>query len=304
MVKVVAVSIGAERGVKKSANKIELDFNGVIGDVHAGNWNRQVSIISTHHIEKFQELTECRATSAGEFAENILVESFKDIDVKVFDRFIIGDAELEVTQIGKPFHSEFRELGNYLMPRVGIFCRVIRPSTIKPNDEVIHIPKIFSAYVITLSDRASQGVYEDLSGPIVVEKLKTLFQSKNKRFHIESEIIPDNENILNEILDKALDNKTDVIITTGGTGVGPRDITVDVVSPKLDKEIPGIMEMIRMKYGSVKPNALLSRGIAGVKNNTLIYTLPGSVKGVSEYITEITKTLDHLFYMIYGIDSH
>jgi molybdopterin biosynthesis enzyme MoaB len=59
-----------------------------------------------------------------------------------------------------------------------------------------------------------------------------------------------------------------------------------------------------MKYGSVKPNALLSRGIAGVKNNTLIYTLPGSVKGVSEYITEITKTLDHLFYMIYGIDSH
>ena len=72
----------------------------------------------------------------------------------------------------------------------------------------------------------------------------------------------------------------------------------------LDKEIPGIMEMIRMKYGIEKPNAYLSRGVAGVMGKSLIYTLPGSVKAVNEYMTEIVKTLDHLFYMQYGIDIH
>jgi molybdopterin biosynthesis enzyme MoaB len=64
------------------------------------------------------------------------------------------------------------------------------------------------------------------------------------------------------------------------------------------------MEMIRIKYGTEKPNALLSRGVAGTMNRTLVYTLPGSVNAVEEYLTEIFKTLDHLLYMIHGIDNH
>jgi molybdopterin biosynthesis enzyme MoaB len=72
----------------------------------------------------------------------------------------------------------------------------------------------------------------------------------------------------------------------------------------LDKEIPGIMESIRMKYAAEKPNALLSRGVAGVMGTTLVYTLPGSVKAVNEYMEEILKTLRHLFYMLYGLDAH
>jgi len=94
------------------------------------------------------------------------------------------------------------------------------------------------------------------------------------------------------------------MITTGGTGIGQRDITVETVKPLLDKEIPGIMEAIRIKYGSQKPNALLSRGVAGLMNNTLVYTLPGSVKAVNEYMTEILKTLEHLIYMREGLDAH
>jgi molybdenum cofactor synthesis domain-containing protein len=95
-----------------------------------------------------------------------------------------------------------------------------------------------------------------------------------------------------------------LVITTGGTGVGPRDITPEVVKELLDKEIPGIMEMIRMKYGAEKPNALLSRGVAGLMGNAFVYTLPGSVKAVNEYMSEITKTLKHLYLMRMGIDSH
>jgi len=109
--------------------------------------------------------------------------------------------------------------------------------------------------------------------------------------------------MLSESVFNAVGNK-DLILTTGGTGIGPRDITVDTVKPMLEKEIPGVMEYIRMKYGSSKPNALLSRGVAGIIGSCLIYTLPGSVRAVEEYMTVITSTLEHTFLMLYGIDTH
>lgn len=304
MSKVLSVSIGTTRGPKKQVDILQVNKQGIIGDIHAGPWNRQVSIISLHHIDKFIKHTGGRSTVSGEFAENILVDYIDNKDVKVFDRFVIGTTELEVTQIGKPFHDEFRELGNYLMPHVGIFCRVVKSGIIKAKDNIEHKPKVFKALVITLSDRASSGDYEDRSGPITVEILDTFFKSKNKRFEIIRKVIPDNKEQLTNLLDTATEDKTDLIITTGGTGIGFRDITVDVVQNKLDKEIPGIMEMIRVKYGAIKPNALLSRGVAGVINQSMVYTLPGSVKAVKEYMSEITKTLDHLFYMLHGIDVH
>jgi molybdenum cofactor synthesis domain-containing protein len=130
------------------------------------------------------------------------------------------------------------------------------------------------------------------------------FEKKGERFEIEHTIIPDDPDSLLVLLEKAKEEKVDVVFTTGGTGIGPRDFTPEVVNSLLDKEIPGIMEMIRMKYGIEKPNAYLSRGVAGVMGETLVYALPGSVKAVNEYMTEILKTLMHLFYMLHGIDAH
>ncbi len=95
-----------------------------------------------------------------------------------------------------------------------------------------------------------------------------------------------------------------LILTTGGTGIGPRDITVETVSPLLEREIPGIMEFIRVKYGMENPNALLSRGVAGIIGKALIFTLPGSVKAVDEYLNEILKVLKHAILMQYGVDKH
>ena len=95
-----------------------------------------------------------------------------------------------------------------------------------------------------------------------------------------------------------------IILTTGGTGIGPRDITVETVIPLLSKEIPGVMEFIRIKYGADRPGALLSRGVAGITGKSLIYTLPGSVRAVEEYMNEIVKTLKHTIYMQYGVDKH
>lgn len=302
--KVLSVSLSSERGPKKPVQKLELNSKGIIGDVHAKIWNRQVSIIDIAHINKFKNLTEARTTEFGEFAENITSEGLHDIDFKTFDLLKIGDSILEVTQVGKPFHDEFRELGNYVMPRVGIFCRVKKEGTIKAEDKIEYIPKIYKALIITLSDRASAGEYEDKSGPKVKELLEDYLKKIKVRYDIDHKIIPDSEDQLKEILNKAKNEKVDFIITTGGTGIGKRDITVDVVQEMLDKEIPGVMEMIRMKYGQEKPNALLSRGVAGVMDDSLVYTLPGSVKAVKEYMTEILKTLQHLVFMLHGIDAH
>ncbi|MFN8257937.1 MAG: MogA/MoaB family molybdenum cofactor biosynthesis protein [Bacteroidales bacterium] len=158
--------------------------------------------------------------------------------------------------------------------------------------------------VITLSDRASRGEYEDLSGPEIVNILKEYFKEKAWNTEISLELIPDDQEKLEKKLMELKTGKVDILFTTGGTGVGPRDITPNVVKKILDKEIPGIMENIRIKYGQVTPNALLSRGVAGVTGQTQVYCLPGSVKAVKEYMTEILKTLEHLVFMVQGIDIH
>ncbi|MBN2806642.1 MAG: hypothetical protein JXR22_08275, partial [Prolixibacteraceae bacterium] len=92
--------------------------------------------------------------------------------------------------------------------------------------------------------------------------------------------------------------------TTGGTGIGERDITPEVVKAAIDKEIPGIMEHIRTKYGGQKPSALLSRGVAGVIGKMLVFTLPGSPGAIKDYCSEIFRVLDHAYLMLHGIDGH
>ncbi len=158
--------------------------------------------------------------------------------------------------------------------------------------------------VITLSDRASRGEYADLSGPEIVQSLDTYFKEKVWAFTIDSLIIPDDASLLGKNLLKAKEDKMDIVFTTGGTGIGPRDFTPEVMKKVLDKEIPGIMENIRLKFGQKIPNALLSRGVAGVMGESQVYSLPGSVKAVREYMGEILKTLEHLIFMLHGIDTH
>jgi molybdopterin adenylyltransferase len=165
------------------------------------------------------------------------------------------------------------------------------------------LPEEFNVLIITLSDRAFRGEYEDLSGPRIKELIKEFFHSIKARCKIAQELIPDEEIILREkVLDAS--GKFNIIFTTGGTGIGPRDITVETITPLLTKKIPGVMEYIRIKYGSDRPNALLSGCVAGLIGRTLIYTLPGSVRAVSEYMAEIIKTLEHTLLMLHGIDSH
>lgn len=306
--KILSVNISEKKGtIKTSAPQIELTQKGVHGDAHSGNWNRQVSLLGMESIRKF-EREAGRKITYGEFAENITTEGMELWTLRPLDRFKCGETELEVTQIGKECHGTscaiFREVGNCVMPKEGIFCRVIRGGILMPGMELIYQPKIFGIRVITLSDRAYHGEYEDRSGPRIKELLEQFFSTLHLPSSIFHSLIPDDPQMLESLLLKSRDEKTDFIFTTGGTGIGPRDFTPDVVKKMLDKEIPGIMEMIRLKFGAEKPNALTSRSIAGVMDQSIVFTLPGSVKAVDEYLTEIFKTLLHLAFMLHGLDNH
>ncbi|PLX18783.1 MAG: molybdenum cofactor synthesis protein [Marinilabiliales bacterium] len=307
-IKVVSVNISEEKGViKKPVEEILLNEKGIEKDAHAGDWHRQVSLLAKESIEKFEEVLG-RKLEYGEFAENITTEGITLYKAKPGDRIYIGDVELEVTQIGKKCHGDgcaiFSQVGKCVMPKEGIFAKVLKTGTVKAGDKIKYLPKVIKVFIVTLSDRASKGEYEDKSGPKIYEMISNYYKSLEMEHFIDHQIIPDDASKLDMILENAKEEMYDVVITTGGTGIGPRDITVETVQSKLDKEIPGIMEMIRIKYGQEKPNALLSRGVAGVMGNSLVYTLPGSVKAVQEYMTEILKTLQHLIYMLHEIDAH
>jgi molybdenum cofactor synthesis domain-containing protein len=305
-IKIISTNISKEKGiVKKPEGLITLNSHGVKGDAHSGSWHRQVSMLGIESFKKFSKEAG-REIEFGEFAENITTEGMELFKTSPLDRFSNGEIELEVTQIGKKCHGSscaiFNEVGNCVMPKEGIFARVVKGGSLKPGDVLEYRPKIFKTLIITLSDRVSKGEYADKSGPQIKDALETFSAFSNLKLDIKNIAIPDSEDELKQIIKNAKDY--DFIFTTGGTGIGPRDITVDVIKPVLDKEIPGIMEMIRLKYGMEKPNALISRSIAGLIGNTMIFVLPGSVKAVNEYMSEITKVLKHLVLMLYSIDAH
>jgi molybdenum cofactor synthesis domain-containing protein len=307
-IKVKSVNISEKKGTPKTPQtKIIVNKKGVEGDAHAGNWHRQVSLLGTESFNKFSKEAG-RVVEYGEFAENITTEGALLYKMNPLDKLVNDNVELEITQIGKKCHGDncaiFREVGNCVMPVEGVFARVIKGGKIAEGDELEYRPKVYKALILTMSDRASRGEYVDKSGPLLEKLLQEYFIKSNRQIEIEKQIIPDEEGVLMQQLKDALKNKCDLIFTTGGTGIGPRDITPDVVKRMLDKEIPGIMEMIRVKYGTEKPNALLSRGVAGVMSETLVFSIPGNPKAVNEYCSEILPLLNHAFLMMAGIDGH
>ncbi|PKL82561.1 MAG: molybdenum cofactor synthesis protein [Ignavibacteriae bacterium HGW-Ignavibacteriae-3] len=304
---VVSVNVSEEKGtVKTPREKIEVDERGILGDAHSGKWHRQVSLLAQEDIDNFSLMdADKRQFLPGEFAENITTRGIDFKKVSLLDRFRIGEVELELTQIGKMCHGDgcaiFVEVGKCVMPKSGIFTRVIKGGVISKGDAIKYIPRPLKIKVITLSDRASSGEYLDKSGPKIKELLEEYFEDKRWHTDYHYTLIPDDAEKLRSELQKSIDENIDIIFTTGGTGIGPRDTTPDVVEKFCDKLIPGIMDHIRLKYFEKLPSAILSRSLFGVKNQTLIFSLPGSVKAVQDYIGEITKVLEHSVLMLHGL---
>jgi molybdopterin adenylyltransferase len=307
-INIVSVNISEHKGtIKKPVDVIVLTPEGIRGDAHAGSWHRQVSLLGIESIGRMQAAVG-RKLTYGEFAENITTEGFVLNNMRPLDRLISSDIILEVTQIGKKCHGQncaiFRETGDCVMPKEGIFCRVLQGGSLRSGDVMEYHPRAIRVKIITLSDRAYRGDYEDQSGHLLKQLMEEYFLHQGRHCSVEISVLPDEGDLLDRLIRNYVQEQVDIIITTGGTGIGPRDITPDVIRPLLTMEIPGIMEMIRVKYGMQFPNALVSRSIAGVISGTLIYALPGSPKAAREYAGEIFKTIEHSLRMLHQIDSH
>ena len=153
------------------------------------------------------------------------------------------------------------------------------------------------AAIITASNRAFNGVYEDTSGQILLEGLKTL------GYHIDGvQVLPDDVEKISSAVKSAIKNGVDLLVTTGGTGVSPFDVTPEATAPLIEKEMPGILEALRAYSRDKVPTTDLSRGAAGVTNKTLIINLPGSPGAAKDGLVIIERLASHIHDQLAGHD--
>ena len=158
---------------------------------------------------------------------------------------------------------------------------------------------MFKVAILTISDRGFKGEREDSSGPLIREMVKALPAAV-----IHYEVIPDEKEVIIKALKKSADHlKADLILTTGGTGLSPRDVTPDATLKVIGKEVPGFSEAMRAESLKKTPHAMISRAICGIRGSSLIVNLPGSPKSVKENLSVILPALPHALSKLKGDPS-
>jgi molybdenum cofactor synthesis domain-containing protein len=158
---------------------------------------------------------------------------------------------------------------------------------------------VFSVAIITISDKGFRGKREDLSGP-AIEELVIPLPARIDCYRV----IPDETKTISDTLKECSDSlHCDLIITTGGTGVGPRDVTPEATRAVIEKEIPGMAEVMRMEGLKKTPHAMISRALVGSRGQSLIINLPGSPKAVKENLLAILPALSHTISKIKGDEA-
>lgn len=296
MGKVVAVCVSAQKGTQKTdvGRGVFVKDWGLEGDAHAGPWHRQVSLLSRDKIDAF------RARGAkvenGAFGENLVVEGFDFRALPVGTLLRCNEVLLEMTQIGKECHAHcaiFHQVGDCIMPREGVFARVLEGGVISVGDEMTLQPRTsprpWQAAVVTLSDKGARGEREDKSGPAIAGRLR-----ENGYEVVECLLLPDDPAALKTQLIRLADQRQlDLILTTGGTGFSPRDTTPEATLAVADRNAPGIAEAIRAASLSVTKRAMLSRGVSVIRKKTLIVNLPGSPRACMESMDVFLDVLPH-----------
>ncbi len=156
-----------------------------------------------------------------------------------------------------------------------------------------------NAQVITVSDGAFHGQREDASGAAIVKLL-----SRNG-FEVDGpRVVPDEVERIREAVITAVERGVDLVVATGGTGLGPRDVTPQAISTLIDYEVPGIGEAMRRAGAGSTPMALLSRSMAGVRKRTLIISVPGSPKGATESLEAVMPVIGHAIQVLHGDTTH
>ena len=303
MGKILAICISEKKGTQKkpveSARLVE--EWGIEGDAHVGKWHRQVSMLSFEKIEAFRE--KGADVDFGAFGENLVVEGFDLSKVPVGTKFQIGEAILELTQIGKECHSHcaiYKVMGDCIMPREGIFAKVLRGGMISEGDEITVEKRPLRAAILTASDSGYAGEREDVSGPTIRKILE-----ENGYQVVHTILLPDDREMLAQEMSRIADEGVaELLVTTGGTGFSPRDCMPEATMDITERAVPGIPEAIRAYSMTITPRAMLSRATAGIRKYTLIINLPGSPKAVKESLEYILPSLEHGLEILTGTASN
>ncbi len=301
-----AICISERKGTQKSIipHARLLLNHGIEGDAHAGEWHRQVSLLAHEDVEMMRGKG-LRELKHGDFGENLVIRGLELGELGLGSRLRVGaSAELSITQIGKTCHHRcaiYHRAGDCIMPSRGIFARVVRQGEIAVGDplELLHAVyrRSWQAVVLTISDRCSRGTTVDTAGPAVAHLLGDQLGANL----YACEILPDEKPRIEERLRHyAAGHSIDLVITVGGTGFAPRDVTPEAVTAVIDRPTPGLDEAMRQASLAVTPRAMLSRAVSGIAGNTLIVSLPGSERGATQNLAVILPELAHGLAMMRG----
>ncbi|GMO47742.1 MAG: hypothetical protein Ta2G_03320 [Termitinemataceae bacterium] len=299
--KILAVCTSEKKGTQKKDVQLCVfkEGHGLVGDAHAGNWHRQVSLLSYEKIEAFRAKGAC--IDFGAFGENLVVSGFDFAKMPVGTLFYSGSVLLEMTQIGKECHSHceiFKVMGDCIMPREGVFARVLQAGTLKTGD-TLKIAKRYRVAIITASDKGAEGLREDTAGAAIKEIVAS--QGYDTASYV---VLPDEQSALAAEMKRIADsNEADLIFTCGGTGPSKRDVTPEATLQIADRLIPGICEAIRAYSMQITKRAMFSRSVSAIRGNTLIVNLSGSKKAVCESLPFIIGSLRHCLDILQGNDS-
>ena len=294
-----AVCISAKKGERKHVVPAAIlrAHHGIEGDAHAGAWHRQVSLLAAGDVEAMRRkgLPDLKA---GDFAENMVVSGLDLGALGLGSRLRVGrEAELVVTQIGKVCHARcaiYHQTGDCIMPRLGLFARVLAGGTVAPGDPVEVVAAVsretFQAVVLTISDRCSRNEATDTAGPVTAKRLTEVLKA-----HIyTTRILPDEQAEIESALRHFTDGHSiDLVLAVGGTGFAPRDVTPEAVAAVVERRTPGLDEAMRRASMEKTPHAMLSRAVSGIRGSTLILSLPGSERAAIENLDAILPALGH-----------
>lgn len=294
--RVRAICISEKRGTEKQGidEAWLIPAHGIQGDAHAGNWHRQVSLLSYERVKAFN--ARGAAVKDGAFGENLVVEDIDFRALPVGTLLHCGQTLLRMTQIGKECHTHcqiYHRMGECIMPVQGVFAEVLQGGRIQVGDVMqVELPaadRPFTAAVITLSDSGARGQRVDESGPLAAGMLR------EQGYEVVEELLlsDDKEGLKKHLIRLADQRQVSLILTSGGTGFSLRDQAPEAAYEVMDRNAPGIAEAIRAASMEITKRAMLSRAASVIRGQSLIINLPGSPKAVRESLEAVLDTLPH-----------
>lgn len=331
MATITAVCLSEKKGTQKTDVRQGrlVAGHGLDGDAHAGKWHRQVSLLGVESVDKMR--AQGLDLEPGAFGENLLTQGLDLVSLPIGTLLAVFPAEaggtaggaasdgaavpgaattgprldaasalLELTQIGKECHDRcaiYHTVGDCVMPREGVFVRVLRGGPVAVGDRIEVLGGAFRVAILTASDKGSRGEREDLSGPAI----RDLVEGELGWPVVDYALIPDERSAIAERLSAWADAGTaDLVLTTGGTGFSPRDVTPEATLDIAERLAPGLAEAVRAAGLAKTPRAMLSRAVAAIRRRTLIINLPGSPKGVRESLEALRPALGHGLEILTG----